>query len=98
MQNGNLQGIYEAWQIKESPKTFCWELEGTNFADRHFVRFVRNSLSRRPELQRERCLPAVMPPLGQPEFTIAVETMRGHVVWNPPRDLEQTPVLSAFCL
>lgn len=37
MQNGNLQGIYEAWQIKESPRTLSWELEGTNIADRHFV-------------------------------------------------------------
>lgn len=37
MQNGNLQGIYEAWQIKESPKTLSWELEGTNTAGRHFV-------------------------------------------------------------
>lgn len=32
-------------------------------------------------------VPAVMPPFRQPEFTIAVKTMRGHVVWNPPRDL-----------
>ena len=37
-----------------------------------------------------------MPPFGQPEFTIAVKTMRGHVVWNPPRDLGQTPVLISF--
>lgn len=37
-----------------------------------------------------------MPPFGQPEFTIAVKTMRGHVVWNPPRNLGQTPVLISF--
>lgn len=32
--------------------------------------------------------PAVVTPLGYPELTVTVETMRGHVVRHPPRDLQ----------
>lgn len=31
--------------------------------------------------------PAVVTPLGYPELTVTVETMGGHVVGHPPRDL-----------
>lgn len=31
--------------------------------------------------------PAVVTSLGHPELTVTVETMRGHVIGHPPRDL-----------
>lgn len=31
--------------------------------------------------------PAVVTSLGYPELTVTVETMRGHVIGHPPRDL-----------
>lgn len=71
-------------------------MEGTKIAFKNSVRFDRQKQRRRVELQQKYCLPAVMPPFGQPEFTIAVKTMWGHVVWNPPCNLGQTPVLISF--